>query len=189
MIQCITSKVMFCYVSFKYICMFIDRKYELLDQFYIFHNLNQFMLVDLIARLKVVTSFVIFYNNQINECFCYSKQRKFCDKKIYYKIFLIYNAYTLFTNYELGYLLHVHECIDNFESLLFPYINDFFVSSFYCINVTRSMFRKLIHYNPLYWCGKALYVQCVAYILIIFIVWTCFESIMLKNLLVHLQSL
>jgi hypothetical protein len=54
--------------------------------------------------------------------------------------FSLLPAYTLFTNYELGYLLHVHECIDNFDNLLFPYINDFFVSSFYCINVTRSMY-------------------------------------------------
>ncbi len=60
MIQCITNKVMFCYVSFKYICIFINRKYELLDQFYIFHNLNQFMLLDLIVKLKVVTSFCDF---------------------------------------------------------------------------------------------------------------------------------
>jgi hypothetical protein len=65
MIQCITRKVQFCYVCFKYICMFIDRKFELLDQFYIFHNLNQFMLLDLIAKLKVVTNYMIFYNNQI----------------------------------------------------------------------------------------------------------------------------
>jgi hypothetical protein len=54
--------------------------------------------------------------------------------------FSLFPAYTSFTNYELGYLLHVHECIDNFKSLLFPCINDLFVSSFYCINVTRSMY-------------------------------------------------
>jgi len=129
MIQCITSKVMFCYVCFKYIYMFIDRKYELLDQFYIFHNLNQFMLLDLIANLRVVISFVIFYNNQINECFCYSNKENFVIKKIIIRFSLL-PAYTLFTNYELGYLLHVHECIDNFESSLFPYINDFFCFKF-----------------------------------------------------------
>jgi len=96
MIQCITSKVQFCYVCFKYICMFINRKSELLDQFYILHNLNQFMLLDLIVKLKVVTSYVIFYNNQINEFFCYSKQRKICDNKIYCKIFLIAHLYIIY---------------------------------------------------------------------------------------------
>jgi hypothetical protein len=100
--------------------MFIDRKSELLDQFYIFHNLNQFMLLDLIAKLKAITRYVIFYNNQINELFFYSNKEKFVIIKNILR-FPLLPTYTLFTNYELGYLLHAHECIDNFESLLFLY--------------------------------------------------------------------
>jgi hypothetical protein len=51
----------------------------------------------------------------------------------------MFPTYTLFTICELGYFLHVHKCIDNFESFLFPYINDCFVSSFYGINVIGFM--------------------------------------------------
>ncbi len=61
--------------------------------------------------------------------FAIQNKENFVIKKIIIRFSLLH-AYTLFTNYELGYLLHVHECIDNFESLLFPYINVFFVSSF-----------------------------------------------------------
>jgi len=67
---------MFLYVCFKCICMFIDRKFELLDQLCIFHNLNQFMLLKLITKWKVTTICVIPNNNQIKELFCYSKQKK-----------------------------------------------------------------------------------------------------------------
>jgi len=43
--------------------MFIDRNFELLDEFCIFHNLNQFMLLEQIVKYKVATSCVISYNN------------------------------------------------------------------------------------------------------------------------------
>jgi hypothetical protein len=56
------------------------------------------------------------------------------------KWFSLFPTYILFTICELGYLQHVHKCINNFESLLFPYINDFFVSDFYCINVIGFMY-------------------------------------------------
>jgi hypothetical protein len=60
--------------------------------------------------------------------FVIQNKEKFVNTKFIVRFFLL-SAFTLFTNYELGYLLHVHKCIDNFESLLFPYINDFVVSS------------------------------------------------------------
>jgi len=79
-------------------------------------------------------------SNKLFDFLQQSNQRKNCDSKIYYKIFPCSPTYTLFTICELGYLLHVHKCINNFESLLFPYINEFFFSDFYCINVTGFMY-------------------------------------------------
>jgi len=66
--------------------------------------------------------------------FAIQNKEKFVITKFIVRFSLL-PTYTLFTNYELGYLLHVHECIDNFESLLFLYINDWqfwkFVISLY----------------------------------------------------------
>jgi len=97
------------------------------------------MLLELIVKLKVATNCVISYNNQKNKIKCYSKQKIFEITKFIVR-FSLFPMYTLFTICELGHLLHVHKCIENFESLLFLYISNFFVSGFYCINVTRSMY-------------------------------------------------
>jgi hypothetical protein len=78
-------------------------------------------------------------NNKLFDFLEQSNQRKNCDSKNYYKISL-FRTYILFTICELGYLLHVHKCINNFESLLFLCNNDIFVSDFYYINVSGIIY-------------------------------------------------
>ncbi len=94
---------------------------------------------------KLESIHVIGTNSQVKGS---NKLFDFLEQSIFFKIvitkfilrFSLFLNYILFTICELGYLLHVHKCINNFESLLFPYINEFFVSDFYCINVIGFMF-------------------------------------------------
>jgi hypothetical protein len=131
MIQCITSKIQFRYVVSNAFTRLLIGNLDILGQFCIFHNLNQFKLLELIAKYKLIASCLISYNKQIIEIFV---RVKFIVR------FSLFPTYILSTLCKLGYLLHVHKCIENFESLLFPYIDDFFVSNSYNINVTRLMY-------------------------------------------------
>ncbi len=130
-----TNEVQFCYVCLKCICICsMTRNLNIIDQFCIFHNLNyQFMLLEQIIKQKVVASYVISYNNQNKEKIVITK---------FIARFSLFLSYMLFTICEFGCLLHVHTCIDNFEILLFSYINDFFLG-FYCIDVIGSMYQKI----------------------------------------------
>jgi hypothetical protein len=86
------------------------------------------MLLELITKYKVGTSCAISYNNQVKEKFVIAK------------FIVLFPTYILFILCEFDYLQHVHTCIDNFESFIFLIINDFFVSRFYCMNVTKYMY-------------------------------------------------
>jgi hypothetical protein len=128
----------------------------------------------------VVASYVISYNNQNKEKIVITK---------FIARFSLFLPYMLFTICEFGCLLHVHTCIDNFEILLFSYINDlFFRFLLYWCNWIYVLENQ---YIAIHWIDveKFLMFNCVAYILIISIVWIYFEYLLFKNLMVHLQSL
>jgi hypothetical protein len=92
---------------------------NIVDQLCIFHNLSEFMLLELIT--KSISKLCDFLQQSI--------EKIVCDNKNFAR-FSLFPTYILSIVSELGYLLHVHTCINNFESLLYFYINDFFVSSF-----------------------------------------------------------
>ncbi len=117
---------------------------------------------------------MISYNNQFKKMFVIKK-------------FILNFAFSL--TYirsivsELCYLLHVHTCINNFESLLFFYNNDFFCFKFLMYQCIIFMCYKTttLLFIVLKWNFFFVF-NCVAYILIISILWTYFEPPLLKNL-------
>jgi hypothetical protein len=98
------------------------RNLNIVDQLCIFHNLGQFMLLELITNYKVASSYVISYNNQI-------KKKIVIASKIYCKIFLVGNLHTIYSCW-----LFV-TCIDNFESFFF-----FFKLTIFVLGFTISMY-------------------------------------------------
>ncbi len=70
---------------------------------------SQFELIHVIGITNQIES-----NNRLCDFLQQSNQRKNCNK-----------SYCNFFAYELNYLLHVHTCVNNFESLLLPYMNGF----------------------------------------------------------------
>ncbi len=117
---------------------------------------------------------MISYNNWF--------KKMFMIKKLILR-FSLSLTYILFIVSELCYLLHVHTCIYKFESLLLFYNNDFFCFKFLmyqciifmCYKTTTLLFIVLM------WNFFFVF-NCVAYILIISILWTYFEPPLLKNL-------
>jgi uncharacterized membrane protein len=88
MIQCITSKILFCYVVSNAITCLLIRNLNILDQFCIFHNLGQFILLELIAKVKI--------NSKLCDFLQQANHRIFCDSKIYFKIFLVPHIHTIY---------------------------------------------------------------------------------------------
>jgi hypothetical protein len=74
-----------------------------------FSYLKSIHVTKIINKIKCKSKLCDFLQQSI--------QKNVCDNKIYSKIFL--PTYILFIVSELGYLLHVHTYINNFESLLF----------------------------------------------------------------------
>lgn len=107
------------------------RNLNTINQLCIIHNLSQLMLLTLKNKQKVATNCVISYNNQIKE--------NNCDKKNYYKIFLLpwlHTIYTLWTQL-LVTCSHMHQKLWKFVITLYEW---FFISSFFCIIVILSMY-------------------------------------------------
>jgi hypothetical protein len=73
------------------------RNLNIVDQLCIFHNLGQFMLLELITNYKVASSYVISYNNQI-------KKKIVIASKIYCKIFLLGNLHTIYSLLIICYM-------------------------------------------------------------------------------------
>jgi hypothetical protein len=107
MIQCITSKVYFCYVCFKCICIrLVIRNLNIVEQLCIFHNFESIRTIGSNNQPECSTKLCEFLQQ--------SNILKNCERKNYCKIFLVSPTNILFIVFEFGYLLHVHTCINNF---------------------------------------------------------------------------